>query len=89
MSRVLDRRSGGARRRLPSRVPARVAVAAGCESASAPISLEEAVLGAWQGLIAHRSVDCLICGAGMAPRYGASGHAPVGGRCAECRAVLG
>ena len=89
MPRVLDRRPGGARRRVISRLPARVAGAAGCEAVSLPTSLEDAVLGAWQGLSAHRSVDCLICGAAMAPRYGASGHAPVGGRCAECGTVLG
>jgi hypothetical protein len=89
MPRVLDRRPGSARRRVPSRVPARVAGAVGRGAACAPVSLEDAVLGAWQGLVSRRSVDCLICGAGMVPRYGASGHAPVGGRCAECGAVLG
>ena len=89
MPRVLDRRPGAARLRPPLRHAGRGSAVTTCATPSASMSLEDAVLGAWEGLAAHRSVDCLICGARMAPRYGASGHAPVGGRCAECGASLG
>jgi hypothetical protein len=44
---------------------------------------------AWDGLSAHRRVDCPLCGGRMAPRYGASGMAPVGGRCGDCGTTLG
>ena len=38
----------------------------------------------WEGLAAHRSVPCPLCGGEMKPEYGA--HAlPVGGRCQECQ----
>jgi hypothetical protein len=51
-------------------------------------SLDAALAGAWQGLAAHRAVDCLVCGEStMMPEYGA--HAlPVGGRCTRCGSVL-
>jgi hypothetical protein len=90
MSALLDRRpadSGG--RRAVRRQHARSGANATCALASAQSTLDELVGGAWQELVAHRSVDCLICGAVMTPRYGASGHAPVGGRCDECGASFG
>ncbi len=50
-------------------------------------TLEEALAGAWEGLAAHRTVDCLVCGAEMKPEYGA--HAlPLGGACAGCGSTL-
>ena len=52
-------------------------------------TLEDVISAAWEGLAAHRSVGCPVCGGEMAPRYGASGMSPVGGRCANCGSVLG
>ena len=54
-------------------------------------TLEEVLSGAWEGLVAGRAVGCLVCGSqqGLKPRYGASGPAPVGGRCADCGSTLG
>ncbi len=52
-------------------------------------SLEDVLSGAWEGLAAHRTVGCPVCSGPMAPRYGASGVAPVGGRCGDCGSVLG
>ncbi|MEY2434744.1 MAG: hypothetical protein QOC92_4469 [Acidimicrobiaceae bacterium] len=52
-------------------------------------TLEGAIVRAWEGLTAHHGVSCLVCGGHMAPRYGASGVAPVGGRCADCGSTLG
>jgi hypothetical protein len=51
-------------------------------------TLEDVVSGAWEGLVAHRGVDCPVCGGHMSPRYGA-GAAPVGGRCRDCGSALG
>jgi len=49
--------------------------------------LDERLVRAWEGLIAHRPVDCPVCGAEMRPDYGA--HAlPIGGRCRACGATL-
>ena len=49
--------------------------------------LDEVLVRVWEGLIAHRSVECPVCGAEMRPGYGA--HAlPVGGRCVRCGSTL-
>jgi hypothetical protein len=50
-------------------------------------TLDELLVGVWEGLIAHRVVECPVCSAEMQPEYGA--HAlPMGGRCATCGSVL-
>jgi hypothetical protein len=55
----------------------------GCEP-----TLDELLIGVWEGLAAHRSVRCPVCDADMQPFYGV--HAlPIGGRCNGCGAVLG
>jgi hypothetical protein len=46
-------------------------------------TLDAVLAGVWEGLAAHRSVACPLCGSEMAPDYGA--HAlPIGGRCRSC-----
>jgi len=50
-------------------------------------TLDDLVVGVWEGLAAHRTVACLACGEAMKPRYG-SGHAPVGGRCTGCGTTI-
>jgi hypothetical protein len=50
-------------------------------------TLDDLVVGVWEGLAAHRTVACLVCGEAMVPRYGA-GHAPVGGRCHGCGTTI-
>ena len=52
-------------------------------------TLEGVIVRAWEGLTAHRGVGCPVCGGHMSPRYGASGAAPVGGRCTDCGTTLG
>jgi hypothetical protein len=52
-------------------------------------TLEGTIARAWEGLVTSRSVGCPVCGGNMAPRYGASGSAPVGGRCTDCGSTLG
>ena len=68
------------------RPPERVAEAVG---GGGQATLEEVISATWEGLAAHRSVGCPVCGGEMAPRYGASGMSPVGGRCTSCHSVLG
>jgi hypothetical protein len=51
-------------------------------------TLDDLVVGVWEGLAAHRTVACLACGEAMKPRYG-TGHAPVGGRCQGCGTTIG
>jgi len=62
-------------------------------AASRPVdggpTLESVIVGAWEGLTQHREVGCPVCGGRLAPRYGASGVTPVGGRCSDCGCVLG
>jgi hypothetical protein len=52
-----------------------------------PPTLEEVITAAWADLTRHQAVDCPVCGAQMAPDYGA--HAlPIGGRCTGCGSEL-
>jgi hypothetical protein len=50
-------------------------------------TLDDLVVGAWEGLAAHRTVACLACGEAMTPRYSA-GPVPVGGRCRGCGTTI-
>jgi hypothetical protein len=50
-------------------------------------ALDDIVVGVWEGLAAHRKVECPLCGSDMHPQYGA--HAlPIGGRCGACASTL-
>lgn len=51
-------------------------------------TLDDLIVGAWEGLSAHHTVSCPVCSGALAPRYGA-GPAPVGGRCRDCGSTLG
>jgi hypothetical protein len=46
-------------------------------------TLEDLILGTWEGLATHRTVDCPWCGGIMAPQYGAHAR-PVQACCREC-----
>ena len=50
-------------------------------------TLDEVIVGVWEGLTAHRVVECPVCRDEMAPEYGAHAR-PIGGRCAGCGTVL-
>ena len=50
-------------------------------------TLDDLLSGAWEGLTAHKSVACPICGDAMAPEYGEHGL-PVGGSCRGCGTQL-
>jgi hypothetical protein len=46
-------------------------------------TLDALVSGVWEGLAAHKSVACPLCGHEMAPVYGAHAR-PIGGSCRQC-----
>jgi hypothetical protein len=50
-------------------------------------TLDEMIVGAWEGLTAHRVVACPVCLEEMKPEYGARAL-PIGGRCTSCGSVL-
>ena len=50
-------------------------------------TLDELVVGVWEGLAVHRSQECPACGGEMAPVYGAHAR-PLGGRCRSCGSKL-
>ncbi len=50
-------------------------------------TLEELILGAWEGLAAHHSIHCPVCGGVMAPEYGAHTR-PVMAGCRDCGSWL-
>jgi hypothetical protein len=52
------------------------------------LTLDDLLVGVWEGLSAHRTVACPACGEAMTPRYGA-GPMPVGGRCGGCATTIG
>jgi len=52
------------------------------------LTLDDVIVGAWEGLLAAHPVTCPICSGAMEPRHG-SGPRPVGGRCRDCRTTLG
>ena len=51
-------------------------------------TLDQVMVGVWEGLSSHHTVTCPVCSGKMAPRYG-SGARPVGGRCQRCGSTLG
>jgi hypothetical protein len=51
-------------------------------------TLDDLVVGAWEGLAAHHVVECPVCRGEMDPVYGAHAR-PIGGRCTGCGATLG
>ena len=86
--RARPERGTASRRR--DRTPFAAAPGAGVEQTrpGGEATLDDVIVGAWEGLLAHRTVSCPVCSGGLAPRYGA-GAAPVGGRCGDCGSSLG
>jgi hypothetical protein len=50
-------------------------------------TLDELLVGVWEGLVAQRPVACPVCGGEMAPEFAAHAR-PVGGRCRSCETAL-
>jgi hypothetical protein len=51
------------------------------------LTLDEVIVGVWEGLHMHDAATCPICGGAMRARPG-SGPRPVGGRCADCGTTI-
>lgn len=52
---------------------------------SGRLTLDEAIVGMWEGLAAQATVACLLCGGPLRPR--AAGET-ASGRCADCGTTL-
>jgi len=52
------------------------------------LTLDDLLVGVWEGLRSDREVGCPVCGGAMraAPR---TGRPPVAGRCRDCGSTLG
>ena len=50
-------------------------------------TLEDLILGTWEGLAAHHTVACPLCGGIMGPQYGAHAR-PVQATCRDCGTQL-
>lgn len=50
------------------------------------VTLDDAVVGAWEGLATPRIVACLLCGGEMSPSDGRGGE--LSGECGDCGSVL-
>ena len=50
-------------------------------------TLDEVLVSAWEGITAHRTVECPVCGGEMEPKYGAQAR-PAGGGCNSCGATI-
>ncbi len=69
--------------RGPDRVGVQAAQAGGATDLGGEPTLDALVAEVWEGLAAHRSVGCPVCGEEMAPAYGAHAR-PIGGGCRSC-----
>jgi hypothetical protein len=65
------------------RVGVQAARAGGGTDLGGEPTLDALVAEVWEGLAAHRSVACAMCGEEMAPAYGAHAR-PIGGACRNC-----
>jgi hypothetical protein len=57
------------------------------ERSSAGSTLDELIVSVWEGLRAHVTVACPLCGEEMKPEYGVHARA-AGGRCSGCASTV-
>jgi hypothetical protein len=50
-------------------------------------TLDDLIVGVWEGLASGRAAACPVCSGTLAPRFGA-GAAPVAARCRDCGSEL-
>jgi hypothetical protein len=50
------------------------------------LTLDDAIVGAWEGLVARVAVPCPLCGGALRPKQTPGG---VEGRCTDCGTTLG
>jgi hypothetical protein len=92
-SALLDREPAPTVPPAPATAPVAAAIAAPALPSQGPRgsrrswTLDDLIVGAWEDLLATRSVACPLCGGAMASRHGA-GPAPAAGRCGSCGTTL-
>ena len=67
--------------------PTATAIAIAEPPAATARTLEDLLLGAWDGLAAGGAIECPVCASAMTPRWSA-GAGVVGGRCGGCGTTL-
>ncbi len=67
------------------RLPADAAARAHGDDLSGRLTLDDAIVGAWEGLVAQVVVACPLCGGALQP-HGA--QVAAGGRCGTCGTTL-
>ncbi len=72
----------------PCRVVWRFAPAPPAAAPRGRVTLDDLVVGAWEGLVARRPAGCPVCGAEM-DALEPSGGRVAGGRCGDCGTTLG
>jgi hypothetical protein len=50
-------------------------------------TLDDLLVTLWQGIDAHRAMECPVCAGEMRPSYGAHARA-IGGKCADCGSTV-
>jgi hypothetical protein len=51
-------------------------------------TLDDALVRAWEGLVAHAAASCLLCGGAVHPCSDGRGAMDAGGRCERCGTTL-
>lgn len=67
-------------------VPARGFAGAQLQGLGDGLTFDDLIVGAWEGLSAHRAIDCPACGEAMEPRRIVGQH--LHGACGGCGAEL-
>jgi hypothetical protein len=57
------------------------------DAAGGEPTLDDLLVGVWEGLTARAVVECPVCGDELRPVYGPHSR-PVGGRCVGCASTL-
>jgi hypothetical protein len=57
------------------------------EQAGEGTTLDDLLVTLWEGIGAHRTMECPVCAGEMRPAYGAHARA-IGGKCAECGSTV-
>jgi hypothetical protein len=71
----------------PSRLERALGVPSRLERAGEDRTLDDLLVDLWEGIGAHRTVECPVCAGEMRPAYGAHARA-IGGKCAECGSTV-
>ncbi len=57
------------------------------EQAGEGATLDDLLVTLWEGIDAHRAMECPVCAGEMRPAYGAHARA-IGGKCVDCGSTV-